>query len=83
MLFLVVDYVLYVVVNLQGIPGFLKFRQGELGNGLLIEDVLQMFKLFDTVVRKDLLKGIDHLEKLTVKAYWRISTSVGPLVGAE
>lgn len=41
-----------------------------------------MFKLFDTVLSKHVLTGVGYLEKLTVKAYWRISISVGPLVGA-
>lgn len=41
-----------------------------------------MFKLFDIVLRKKILIGGGYLEKLTVKAYWRISISVGPPVGA-
>lgn len=41
-----------------------------------------MLKLIGRVLRKYILTGVGYLEKLTVKAYWRISTSVGPLVGA-
>lgn len=41
-----------------------------------------MLKLIGTVLRKYILTGVGYLEKLTVKAYWRISISVGPLVGA-
>ena len=41
-----------------------------------------MFQLFLTVVSKYILMGRDYLGQLTVKAYWRMSRSVSPLVGA-